>query len=399
MSDTDQAWEPHATADAGYALYRKERRVVADDGTPIAYTFRNPDGPAVPVIFANGWSCSDAYWGKLLPELERRGHPCLLPDTRGHGRSGLPRDPGRGARNLTIDDVSMNRIGRDLIAVLDDAGVDRAVVMGHSMGVQTALEAYRQAPDRTLGLVLIAGTAENPAKTFYGQSIGDRLFPVGAAVMRWFPEILSPVWMTIGPAGVGHLGARLAKAAGPKTTAEDLHPYLLHLKSTDPAVMVLTAGAMRAHSATDLLGSITTPVLVIAAGADVFTPARCSEDLHHRIPGSELVTFPDAGHTIPIEEPEAIGRAIDDFVARRVAPVHAAHVAAAKPATKSPTPKKATAKKQAAAAKPAAAKKSAGTKATAKKAATKKKAAATEKTAGKKQAATPKRAAGEAGAR
>jgi pimeloyl-ACP methyl ester carboxylesterase len=239
VSDTDQAWEPHATADAGYALYRKERRVVADDGTPIAYTFRNPDGPAVPVIFANGWSCSDAYWGKLLPELERRGHPCLLPDTRGHGRSGLPRDPGRGARNLTIDDVSMNRIGRDLIAVLDDAGVDRAVVMGHSMGVQTALEAYRQAPDRTLGLVLIAGTAENPAKTFYGQSIGDRLFPVGAAVMRWFPEILSPVWMTIGPAGVGHFGARLAKAAGPKTTAEDLHPYLLHLKSTDPAVMVL----------------------------------------------------------------------------------------------------------------------------------------------------------------
>jgi pimeloyl-ACP methyl ester carboxylesterase len=368
VRDTDQPWEPHATADASYALFRKERRAVADDGTPIAYTHRNPDGPAVPVIFANGWSCSDAYWGKLLPELQRRGHPCLLPDTRGHGRSGLPRDPGRGARNLTVDDVSMNRIGRDLLAVLDDAGVDRAMVVGHSMGVQTALEVYRQAPGRILGLVLIAGTAENPAKTFYGRSVVDRVFPVGAAVMRWLPEVLAPVWLTIGPAGVGHFSARLAKAAGPKATAEDLHPYLLHLKTTDPAVMVLTAGAMRAHSAVDLLASIAAPVLVIAAGADVFTPARCSEDLHHRIPDSELVTFPEAGHTIPVEEPEAIGRAIDDFVARRVAPVHAAHVSTAnQPATTKPAAKKPAAKKPAA-----------------------------KKTTGKTAAATTKRATGKA---
>ncbi|HMS88625.1 MAG TPA: hypothetical protein PKE56_09295 [Acidimicrobiales bacterium] len=54
MSDTDQAWEPHATADAGYALYRKERRVVADDGPPTAYPSRTPDGPAVPVMVFAG---------------------------------------------------------------------------------------------------------------------------------------------------------------------------------------------------------------------------------------------------------------------------------------------------------------------------------------------------------
>ncbi len=315
---TDEPWEPGEDADAGYALFAKEARTVADDGTPIAYTFRNPTGPRVPVLFANGWSCSDAYWGKLLPVLEAAGHPCLLPDTRGHGRSGLPRPPGRGARDLTIDDVSMPRIARDLAAVLDAAGVDRALVVGHSMGVQTALELYRFAPQRVAGLVLIAGTSENPAKTFYGHAIGDRLFPVGAAVVRYAPEVLSPIWATIGPASVGHAGARLAKAAGPKATKEDLHPYLLHLKSMDPAVMVLMAGAMRAHSATDVLAQIEVPTLVVAAGADVFTPARCSEAIHHQVPGSELVSFADAGHTLPVEEPEALAAAIDDFVGRRV---------------------------------------------------------------------------------
>lgn len=320
MTDIDEPWEPEPGSDRGYALFAKERRVVADDGTPIAYTVRNPDGPLVPVLFANGWSCSDAYWVDLLPALERRGHPCVLADTRGHGLSGLPRTPGRGARNLSVADVAMPRIGRDLVAVLDDAGIDGCLLVGHSMGVQTGLEVYRQVPDRVRGLVLLAGTSENPARTFYGTSIGDHLFPLVAGTMRWFPEVVKPVQATIGPAAIGHLGARLARAAGPKATAEQLHPYLLHLKGMDIAVLVLMAAAMRDHSAADLLPSITAPTLVVAAGADVFTPARCSETMHHRIPGSELLTFPAAGHTLPVEEPTAIAAAIDDFVTRRLTP-------------------------------------------------------------------------------
>ncbi|MGI8756880.1 MAG: alpha/beta fold hydrolase [Acidimicrobiales bacterium] len=316
----DQHWEPAPQADESYALFAKEARVVADDGTRVAYTFRNPDGSGVPILFANGWSCSDVYWGAMLALLEEAGHPCLLPDTRGHGRSGLPRPAGRGAANLTIDDVSMPRLARDLVAVLDDTDVDRALIVAHSMGVQTALEVYRRVPDRVTGLVLIAGTAENPAKTFYGTSLGDRAFPIVNAVMRYLPEVIRPVQATIGPAGVGRLGARLTRAAGPKATAPALHPYLRHLKTSDIAVMVLMAGAMRAHSATDLLPAITVPTLVVAAGADPFIPARCSEAIHHQVPGSELITFPHGARTLPIEEPDALGAAIEDFVARRLPP-------------------------------------------------------------------------------
>lgn len=320
MSDHRAAWEPPADADASYAFFPKERRVVVDDGTPIAYSHRNRTGPRVPLLFANGWSCSDVYWAKLVPAFGERGHPCLVPDTRGHGRSGLPRPPGRGARNLTIDDVSMPRLAKDLVAVLDDAGVERAVVVGHSMGVQTALEMYREVPDRILALVLISGSAENPAKTFYGTSVADVAFPIGAQVARWFPELLTPLWSTIGPATFGHAAARLIRAAGPKATREDLHPYLLHLRTVNPSVAVAMAGAMRAHSATDVLATIDVPTLVVAAGADVFTPARCSEAIHHRVRGSELITFAGAGHTIPVEEPGPLTAVIDDFLARRLPP-------------------------------------------------------------------------------
>lgn len=321
MTDAaNEPWEPEPGTDESYSLFTKDRRVVTDDGTPLAYTVRGADGDRIPVLFANGWSCSDAYWGEVLPTLQDAGHPCILPDTRGHGRSGLPRPPGRGARNLTIDDLAMSRIGRDLLTVLDDSGFDEVLVLGHSMGVQSTLELYRLAPERIAGMVLVAGTFENPARTFYGTSIGDHVFPAMAATVRYLPELLKPIQATIGPAAIGHAGARLARAAGPKTTAEALHPYLLHIKAVDLAVLILMAGAMRAHSAEDLLDGIDVPTLLVAAGKDLFTPARCSETMHHRIAESELVTFPDAAHTLPIEEPAALAAAIEDFVARRLAP-------------------------------------------------------------------------------
>lgn len=321
MSDgAEEAWEPRPDSDEAYALFSKERRVTVDDGTPIAYTVRGAEGPAIPILFANGWSCSDAYWGRILPDLVERGHPCVLPDTRGNGLSGLPRAPGRGARNLTVDDVSMARIARDMIAVLDDAGLDRALVVGHSMGVQSALEAYRHAPDKVAGLALVAGTFEDPTKTFYGSGILHHLLPIATATMRWFPEIVRPVQSSIGSAEVGRLGARLVRAAGPKVKKEELLPYLLHIKGADLAVATLMAEAMRQHSAADLLPNIAAPTLILAAGADPFTPARCSEVMHHRIAGSELRTFPNASHTLPIEEPEAVVAAVADFAARRVQP-------------------------------------------------------------------------------
>ena len=75
---------------------------------------------------------------------------------------------------------------------------------------------------------------------------------------------------------------------------------------------------MRGHSAADLLPEIKCPTLVVAAGHDVFTPARCAETMHHRIPDSELITFSAGGHTLPIEEPEAIVEALDHFIERRL---------------------------------------------------------------------------------
>ena len=325
---------PPDGADSAYAVFPKDRRTVASDGTTLAWTLL-PAAPGVAertaVVAVSGWFCSDAYWAHIAPALTRLGHPVLLVDTRGHGASGLPRHPGRGARGLRNEDLAIGRIAADIWEVVDAAGIDQAVVMGHSMGVQVALEADRlaggraaaqpgRAPGRVAGLVLIAGGYENPLKTFWGLPVADRAFPLAKLAAASTPApllrlALQPARLT----AVGAWAARTARATGPKAQAEDMAPYLLHMASADMAVMVRLIDAMRRHSADDHLREVTAPTLVLAAGRDTFTPPRCSQHMFERIPAAEIRWFDDAGHSLPIEEPAAIVAHVDEWYGRRVA--------------------------------------------------------------------------------
>jgi pimeloyl-ACP methyl ester carboxylesterase len=321
---TSAPYDPPEGHDSGFALFAKDRRTCVDDGTNIAWTLLPAaDGVAAhhPVVAVNGWSCSDAYWVHIAPALAGLGHPVLLVDARGHGASGLPRHPGRGARELRPDDITIGRLARDLVEIADAAGIERAVVMGHSMGVQVALELDRTAPERVAGLVLIAGSYENPLKTFMGMPFADMVFPMAKLAVTTVPAAITRLAMA--PARLTAFGAwaaKQARATGPKAKAADMAPYLRHIAAADTAVMIRTLDAMRRHSAADHLRRVTVPTLILAAERDTFTPPRCSTHMFERIPTAEIQWFPEAGHTLPIEEPEAIVAHIAEWHDRRVEP-------------------------------------------------------------------------------
>lgn len=324
MAPTSLPYDPPLGHDAGFALFPKDRRTRVSDGTTIAWTLLTAADGAVarhPVVAINGWSCSDAYWVHIAPALAAAGHPVLLIDARGHGASGLPRHPGRGARDLHPDDITIGRLARDLVEVVDAAGLDRTVLMGHSMGVQVALELDRAAPEPVAGLVLIAGSYENPLKTFMGVPFADAVFPMAKLAVSTVPAPITRLAMQ--PARLTAFGAwaaKQARATGPKAKAADMAPYLRHIAAADTAVMIRTLDAMRRHSAADHLRQVKVPTLILAAERDTFTPPRCSTHMFERIPTAEIHWFPDAGHTLPIEEPDAIVAHIVEWHDRRVEP-------------------------------------------------------------------------------
>lgn len=265
------------------------------------------------------------YWAHLVPHLERAGHRVLVADTRGHGASGLPRPPGYRARNITASDMSLARVALDFVELCDAEGVDQAVFVGHSMGVQVIYEIYRHVPEGFRAIVAVAGPYENPLKTLYGRGEAHMLFPVGRFALQAIPRFLLPAWRMLGKQyRLGHRAAVLARAAGPRLTQKALAPYIEHFVSRDPLVMFKLIDSMRQNSGADVLPTVDVPVLILAGDRDPFTPLAVQQRMHELIAGSELVVLEGGHHTLPLEFAEEINATIDDFVSRRVVGAEAA---------------------------------------------------------------------------
>lgn len=103
-------------------------------------------GDGVPVVLLHGLTATRRYVVMGSKALERSGHRVIAYDARGHGRS----SPAPIPEAYTYDDL-----GRDLEAVLDARGIERAVLAGASMGAHTLLWLALGAPDRVAGAVVI----------------------------------------------------------------------------------------------------------------------------------------------------------------------------------------------------------------------------------------------------
>jgi len=100
-------------------------------------------GEGVPVVLLHGLTATRRYVVMGSRNLERSGHRVVMYDARGHGRS----DPA--------DRYGYDALADDLLAVLDDRGIDRAVLAGASMGGHTLLRLALQQPERAAALVLV----------------------------------------------------------------------------------------------------------------------------------------------------------------------------------------------------------------------------------------------------
>ncbi|HVF53522.1 MAG TPA: alpha/beta hydrolase [Actinomycetota bacterium] len=298
----------------GAALFAPDDYVESFDSTEIAYSVHGTRGPWV--VLVPGFVCSDTYWKYLLPELTK-DHRVLVYDLRGHGRSGLPRSPGYRARHLTPDDFAIPNHVLDLEAVMDAAGIERATLIGHSMGGQVIMEAYRMIPERIASLVMLTAPFESPLRTFYGRDFSSffhKLRIAGAVLPR--PSVLLWRAAVLGSLGVTHQIGQLMRALGPYARLEDMAPYYRHIAFLDPTVVLMMAEAMQRHSADDVLETISVPVLIVAGDLDTFTPLPLGRLMAEKIPNAELVVIEDASHAAVIEKPLEINAAIHRFLTR-----------------------------------------------------------------------------------
>lgn len=300
----------------GSLIFERDYLAESFDGTEIAYTVHGAAGPWV--VLVPGYVCPDNFWRYLVPELAR-DFRVVVYDLRGLGRSGTPRAPGYRAHNLTPDDFTIENQVRDLEAVLDSEGIAEAALIGHSMGGQIVLEAYRQMPPRVSAIVMLTAPFESPLKTFYGRDFSN-LFRVARLWMTFVPRASVLLWRALLLANprLTHQLGQLSRALGPAAKLDDMAPYYRHMAYLDPLVMLMMGEAMRRHSAADILEDVEVPVLILAGAIDTFTPIPLAETMHTLMPDAELVVVPSASHAAVIEKPREVNEAITSFLQRRV---------------------------------------------------------------------------------
>lgn len=293
---------------------------VAADGTPLAYAAGGPDAKsgARAIVCANGVGVSTFFWD-YVAERFTADHRVVVWDYRGHGASGRARD---------LKGLTMASTADDMARVMDANDIDRAVLLGHSMGCQVILEFWHLFPDRVLGLVPMLGAYGHPADTFLDPRVGRTVFNTAYKLSTTLPDFMNVATKLAMRSPLAWPFARLSGLVHPQLCKRsDLEPYLEHLSLLDIEVFVEFARTAQEHDASPWLGDIHVPVLVVAGEKDLFTPRRLSLEMAQRISGAELLEIPRGSHAALIEQPELINLRLEKFLRERVSTFEAAHTA------------------------------------------------------------------------
>lgn len=282
------------------------------NGVSIRYDSVGRGEPAI--VCCNGLGVSTSYWKYIVPYFSR-DHQVITWEYRGHYASGRPQP-------LAPDALTMSANTHDLAAVLDACAVERAVLLGHSMGCQVILEMWRNYPQRVAGLVPVCGPYGRPMDTFFlppkvTTTLADALAELTGSAPGLLESLMRPFLRSSLPDKI----ARLSGLIHPDlASAEDMAPYYANLSRMDLEVFFRMAIEMQRHDAGPWLHRIDVPTLVVAGERDTFTPLSLSIRMRDEIPGAELLLLPRGSHAAIIEHPELINLRLEKFLHERVVP-------------------------------------------------------------------------------
>lgn len=255
-----------------------------------AYTGGKAFNAALPtVVFIHGAQNDHSVWGLQSRWFAHHGYGVLAVDLPGHGRSGGPAL------------ASVEAMADWLLALLDAAGVRRALLAGHSMGSLVALEAAARAPGRVRGLAMLGTT--------WPMKVSDSLLATSRDDEDAAIDMVN-IW--------SHSGiAQKPSSPGPGfSVMGGARRLMQRMSAINPDALFHTDfAACNAYANGEAAaGAVRCPAVFIFGARDMMTPPRSTKALTGAIAHGKVVTV-DAGHSLMAEQPDAVLDALIAFAA------------------------------------------------------------------------------------
>lgn len=284
--------------------------ISAGDGTRLYY---EEAGQGTPIVFVHEYA---GDWRTWEPQMRffSRAHRCVTYSQRGYPPSDVPTDGSKYGQDIARDDV---------IAVMDALKIDKAHIVGHSMGASTALHVGIHYPDRCLSVTA--------ASCGYGSSPDPAFVEQGRAASRETAKMFETVDFPTAAARYADGATRQThKNKDPRGFAE----FARMLAEHSPVGHALTMRELQAKrpmlwEMEASLKKFSPPLLIVVGDEDDWC-LDPSVFLKRTVPTAGLLVIPRSGHTITSEEPAAFNAALAELFAASEAGRWMSHRPAAK---------------------------------------------------------------------
>lgn len=197
---------------------------------------------------------------------------------------------------------------------MDQVGVETAVLVGHSLGVQVALETAYRFPKRVRALVLICGSPGKTVSTFHDSRVMEAMLPLLGTGTRFLPWQLSTLWKLLPMKLIAGLVKQSDEINRRLIDMDDLKPYFEGMIQTDINIATRILEQANRHDLLPVLGQIPHDTLIIAGNNDRFTPSYRSREMADKLPGAQLFISRDGTHSLPLEQPDLVNLAVARFL-------------------------------------------------------------------------------------
>ena len=236
-----------------------------------------------PLVFINSLGTDLRLWQAVV-DLLAPSWRCLRFDTRGHGLSDAP-----------AGEYSLEQLTADLLALLDHLRIDRAILVGSSLGGMMAQQLAITQPQRVAALVLANSASKMGDKQLWQQrsasvASGGLESIADAVLERWFaPDFLK---------------------------SEDVRIWRNMLTRTPAAGYIGCCAALAAADFSEQLAKISAPTLAIAGSKDRAAPPETVRATAAKISGASFVEIPQVGHLPSVETPTQFTELLSNFLAQ-----------------------------------------------------------------------------------